>query len=254
MPRRTIIIVAAVVVALVAGGLSYYFLNSAQQRAFNNAKLEQAYVVVQPIPRGFPGTQAVSGNYFAQKSVPAEFRPDSAVTDLSSLAGTTAIANLPVGTVLVAGLFVSPAQAAATFSQLIPPGDVAVTASLVDTEHAVANLPEPNDKVDVMVSLGGTESYILQNVLILAIGAQTTPVSGTTTAGSTAPAAPGTATTTASLVYTFATTPANALRIAEAQQGGIPLYLVLVPANNPVLNPAPPGVNAGNILSTGSPS
>lgn len=248
-PRRTIIFVAAIVVALAAGGLSYYFLNNAQQRAFNNAKLEQAYVVVKAIPRGFSGTVAASQGYFQQKSVPAETRPATAVTDLASLTGMIAIANLPVGLVLVDGLFVSPAQAAASFSQLIPAGDVAVTASLADTAHAVANLPQPNDKVDIMVNVNGTQSYIIQNVLVLAIGSQTTPTSGTTTAGSTAS---GTAATSTSLVYTFATSPANALRIADAQQAGIPLYLALVPANNPVVNV--PGVNPGNILNTGSPS
>lgn len=250
-PRRTIILVAAIVVALAAGGLSYYFLNNAQQRAFNNAKLEQAYVVVKPIPRGFPGSVAVSQGDFAQKSVPAEIVPATAVTDLASLTGTTAIANLSPGQVLASGMFVSPAQAAATFAQLIPPGDVAVSATLPDAVHAVANLPQPNDHVDIMVNLAGTQTYIIQNVLILAIGAQTTPSSGTTTAGSTIPA--GTAATNTSLVFTYAASPANALRIAEAQQAGIAMYLALVPGNNQPVNPPPAGVNAGNILNTGSP-
>ncbi len=252
--RRTVIFVAAIVVALAAGGLSYYFLNNAQQRAFNNAKLEKAYVVTKAIPRGFSGSVAASQGYFQQKSVPAETRPATAVTDLASLTGMIAIANLPVGEVLVDGLFVSPAQAATSFSQLIPAGDVAVTATLSDPAHAVANLPQPNDKVDVMVNANGTESYIIQNVLVLAIGAQTTPTNGTTTTGTTATgtAASGTAATTTSLIYTFATSPANALRIAEAQQAGLGLYLALVPANNPVVNV--PGVNPGNILSTGTPS
>jgi Flp pilus assembly protein CpaB len=249
-PRRTVIFVAAIVVALVAGGLSYYFLNNAQQQAFHNARLEQAYVVAKPIPRGLAGTDAVNGGYFAQKKVPAEIVPATSVLNLSSLAGTVAIANFPVGQILVSGMFTSPAQAAATFSQLIPPGDVAVAVSLADTAHAVANLPQPGDKVDIMVNTGGNQVYLLQNVPILAIGNQTTAQSGTATASTATPAS-GTAATTTSLVYTFAVTPLNAERLALAQQTGIPLYLALVPANNPVVSV--PAFNAGNILS-GPPS
>ena len=243
-PKRTIIVVAAIVVALVAGGLTYLFLHNAQQNAYNNAKLEPAYVVTKAVPRGLAGADAVNGKYFSQKSIPVEVRPTSSVTDLAAIQGKTAIANFPVGQVLVDGMFVSAAQAAATFSQVIPAGDVAVTVS-VDSVHAVANLPQPGDKVDMLISQGGNETYLLQNIDILAIG--------TSTAGSTTTAGATTATTTinTSGLYTFAATPTNAERIALAQQAGMGIYLLLVPANNPVVSVAP--YNPGNILN-GPPS
>ena len=241
-PKRTIVVVVAVVVGLVAGGLAYLFLHNAQEKAFNNAKLVPAYVVTKPIPRGFSGNDAVSGKYFSKKSIPVEIRPTTAVTDLGAIGGKTSIANFPVGQVLVAGMFVSPSQAAVTFSQQIPAGNVAVTVS-VDQVHGVANLPQPGDKVDMLVSINGSESFLLQNVPILAIGQTTTGQAASTTA-TTAPVI-------TSGLFTFAASPSNALRIAAAQQGGLSIYLLLVPPGNPVANVPP--VNPGNIL-TGPPT
>ena len=245
-PKRTIIVLAALVIALVAGGLTYIFLHNAQNNAYHNAKLVPAFVVEKPIPRGSSGTDAISGGYFAQKNIPMEVRPSSAVTDLAAIQGKTAIANFPVGQVLVDGMFVSAAQAAATFSQVIPAGDVAVTVS-VDSTHAVANLPQPGDKVDILITQNGNEVYLLQNVPILAIGSST--AGGTTTAGTTTNTT--TASTNNSGLYTFAATPTNAERIALAQAQNMGIYLVLVPPNNPVASV--PAFNPGNILS-GPPS
>lgn len=239
-PKRTIVVVAALVVALLAGGLSYLFLHNAQEQAFKNAKLVPAYVVTKSIPRGMAGADAARAGFFSKKSVPQEIVPATAVTDLSQLGGKTAIANFPVGVVLVDGMFVSPSQATLTFSQVIPAGEVAVTVS-VDSVHGVANLPQPGDKVDVLTNINGTESYLLQNVTILAVGqttaGQATTASATTT-GSTA---------STSGLYTFAATPLNAARIALAQQMNLGIYLVLVPPNNPVASV--PQFNPANILS-----
>lgn len=239
-PKRTIVVVAALVVALLAGGLSYLFLHNAQAQAFKNAKLVPAYVVSKSITRGMSGADAVRLGYFSEKSVPQEIVPTTAVTDLNQLGGKTAIANFPAGLVLVDGMFVSPSQATLTFSQVIKAGDVAVTVS-VDSVHGVANLAQPGDKVDLLVNINGTESYLLQNVTILAVGqttaGQTTTASATTT---------GTVTNTSGL-YTFETTPENAVRVALAQQQNLGIYLVLVPPNNPVVSV--PQFNPANVLS-----
>lgn len=241
-PKRTIVVAAALVVALVAGGLSYLFLHNAQKQAFKNAQLVPAYVVTKTIPRGMAGADAVNGGYFSQKSIPVEVRPTSAVTDLAVLGGKTAIASFPAGEVLVDGMFVSPSQAALTFSQVIPAGEVAVTVS-VDSVHGVANLPQPGDKVDILATINGAESFLLQNVTILAIGQSTAGQSGTTTASSTTASS---ATNTSGL-FTFAATPQNAARIAYAQQANLGIYLLLVPPNNPVAQVPP--YNQGNVLS-----
>jgi Flp pilus assembly protein CpaB len=240
-PKRTIVVVAALGVALLAGGLSYLFLRNAQEQAFRNAKLVPAYVVTKSIPRGMAGADAARLGYFSEKSVPSEIVPPNAVTDLSVLGGKTAIANLPPGEVLVAGMFVSPAQANLTFSQVIPAGEVAIAVS-VDAVHGVANLPQPGDKVDLLTNVNGDEAYLLQNVSILAVGENTAGQAGgsTTTASSSA-------TPNSSGLYTFAASPQDASRIALAEQENLGIYLVLVPPNNPVVSV--PEFSQANLLS-----
>ena len=93
-PKRTIVVAVAVAVGVAASVLSYVFLNNAQQRAYHNAKLVQAYVVVKPVPATLDGSAAISDGYIVQKKIPQEFRPATAVTKLSSIAGKQAVVNL----------------------------------------------------------------------------------------------------------------------------------------------------------------
>jgi pilus assembly protein CpaB len=240
-PKRTVVVVIAVAVGVVAALLSYFFLNSAQDNAYKNAKLVPAYVVSKPVPRGLSGADAVTGGYFDRRNIPTEVRPVTAITDLTALSGKQAIAPFSQGQVLVNGMFVSPSQAAVSFSHLIQPGDVAISIS-VDQVHGVAGLPEPGDRVDLIVNINETESFMLQNVPILAVGSATT--------GQAAQAPTTTATTTStnsSGLYTFGVRPSDASRIALAQQAGLGIYMVLVPPGNPVVTV--PAVNPTTILN-----
>jgi pilus assembly protein CpaB len=240
-PKRTVVVAVAIAVGVVASVLSYVFLNDAQQRAFHNAKMVPAYVIAKPVPRTLSAALAISDGYIVQKNVPSEFRPPSAVTDLAALKGTEAVAPFSTGQVLVSSMFVSPTAAANTFSGQIPPGDVAVTVS-VDQVHGVAGLAVPGDKVDILISEGATESFMLQNVPIMAIGQSTSA-----NASSSSPNATTTASTGSSNLYTFSVTPADAQRIALAQQQNLGIYLVLVPPGSPVVSV--PGADLGSILN-----
>jgi len=235
-PRRTIVIVVAIVVGVVAAVLVYYFLHNAQNNAYKGAKLEPAYVVSKQIPKGLSGDDAVSGGYFVKKDIPNDIRPTTAITDLSVLSGTEAVATYPESQVLVSGMFLNPTQAAVSPSHLIKAGDVAVTIA-VDQVHGVAGLPVPGDKVNLLVTVNGAESFLLQNVPILAIGQTTT---GQTTSTTTPNASAGG-------LFTFEVTPSDAQRIAFAQQSGLGIYLTLVPPGNPVVTVPP--TNSGNVLS-----
>jgi len=243
-PKRTVVVAVAVAVGVLASVLSYVFLNGAQQRAYHNAKLVPAYVITKPIPRTLTGAQAVSGGYIAQKKVPAEFRPTGAVTNLASLQNKEAEAPFSVGQVVVSSMFVSPTAAASTFSQVIPAGDVAISIS-VDQPHGVAGLPVPGDKVDLLINNNNTESSLLQNVPILAIGQQTTANTNTSAHSATETSTSGN--TSSSGLITFAVTPADAARIALAEQQALGIYMLLTPPGNPVVSI--PSVNPGNILS-----
>jgi Flp pilus assembly protein CpaB len=243
-PKRTIVVAVAVAVGVAASVLSYVFLNSAQQRAYHNAKLVEAYVVVKPVPPTLNGTDAISGGYIQDRKIPAEFRPATAVTKLSSIRGKQAIAPFAVGQVLVASMFSSASTASNGFSQLIPAGHVAVTAS-VDQVHGVGDFPGPGDKVDLMVTLNGTETLLLQNVSIIAAGQTSTGSNATGTTGQSTTAA--TTPVSTSGLYTFSVTPTDAARIALAEQDGLGLYMTLVPPNSPPVTI--PAVSQGNITS-----
>jgi pilus assembly protein CpaB len=237
-PKRTVVVAVAVAVGVVASVLSYVFLNDAQQRAFHNAKMVPAYVIAKPVPRTLSAAIAISDGYIVQKKVPNEFLPPSAVTNLAALKNTEAVAPFSTGQVLVSSMFVSPTAAANTFSGQIPPGDVAVTVS-VDQVHGVAGLAVPGDKVDILISEGATESFMLQNVPIMAIGQST--------AASSSSNATTTASTGTSNLYTFSVKPADAQRIALAQQQNLGIYLILVPPGSPVVSV--PGADLGSILN-----
>jgi pilus assembly protein CpaB len=226
--RTVVIVVAALVAGAVAAGLSYWYLHSAQNRAYHNATLVPAYVVERPVPKGLSGEEAASGGYLARESIPVEVRPATAITDLTALHGLEAATAYTPGQVLVDGMFVSTSLASGSFAQQIPAGDVAVTVS-VDQVHGVANLVAPGDKVDIMVQINGQENLFMQNVQVLAIGQ--TSASEASRASTTA--------TVASGLFTFATTPADALKIALAEQQSLGIYLSLVPPGNPVVPVAP---------------
>ncbi len=116
--KRTVVVAVAVAVGVLASVLSYVFLNNAQQNAYHNAKLVPAYVITKPIPRTLSGADAVSGGYLQKQKVPAEFRPSSAVTNVSVIRDEAAGSNLPTGEVVVSGMFVSPPRRAGADSVL----------------------------------------------------------------------------------------------------------------------------------------
>jgi pilus assembly protein CpaB len=241
--KRTVVVAVAVAVGVVASVLSYVFLNNAQNNAYHNAKLVNAYVITKPIPRTLSGVDAANGGYLQSKKVPAEFRPASAVTRLSSIRNEAANTNLPVGEIVVDGMFVSPETIASVAAETVPQGDVAISVS-VDQVHAVAGLIQPGDKVDILIDINGNqETTLYQQVPVLAVGTTLVRTPGTASSAQT------TATTTSNVI-TFAVTPAAAARIALADSngGGVTggIYLALEAAGNPAA--APTSITSANLI------
>ena len=241
--KRTVVVAVAVAVGVVASVLSYVFLNNAQDNAYHNAKLVNAYVIAKPIPRTLSGADAWNGGYIQTKKVPAEFRPASAVTRLASIRDEAANTNLPVGEIVVDGMFVSPESIASVAAETVPQGDVAISVS-VDQVHAVAGLIQPGDKVDILVDINGNqETTLYQQVPVLAVGTTLVKTPGTASQAQTT-------STTTSNVITFAVTPAAAARIALADSngGGVTggIYLALEAAGNPAA--APTSITSSNLI------
>jgi pilus assembly protein CpaB len=232
--RRTVILIVAAVVALVAAGAIYSYLNSVQNRAYNNAKLVKVYRVDKDIKKGLPGEQAIDQGYVKSGDIPQQYRPTTAVTDINTIRGKVALNDLSAGQIVVDGMFVEPRAATVSFAQRIPAGQVAVTIQ-VDQIRGVAGLVVPGDQVDILASAPDGQRYLYQNVNVLAVGNTPAPQPGETTATSTPAAGSG--------LMTFAVPPLAASKISIANA----VYLTLVPpGNQPV--PVPP-VNQSSLFS-----
>ena len=240
--RRTVILIAAVLIGAIAAYALYNYVNGVEDRAYDNAKRVQVFVVKQPIAKGTPGDQAIGDKLVQSGQIPQEFRPATAITDTAVLTGKVALTDLVPGQVVVDGMFVDQATAFVTFSERIPVDQVAVTVS-VDQVRGVAGLLVPGDKVNLMVVLtpelaaltsgqpgqparpaaegelgagGDTVRFLYQNVEVLAIGQTAAADVGATEA----PTNPG------SGLITFNVPPDAAQRIALS---GANLYMTLAP-------------------------
>ena len=237
--RRTLIIIIAIAVGAVAAISTVLYVNSVQSRANHNAKLVAVYVIAKDVPKNTTGDTAIAAGLIKKSSIPKQFYPATAVTNVNEIKGRVTPNLLPAGQILVEREFVEPNVANQSFSTTnIPAGQVAISIA-VDSTKAVSGLIVPGDKVD-LVFFGGTAnakgteagSYahvMYQNVNVIAIGTTAAPKQGDTTA----PASVNTAGT-----FTFALPPDAAERVLlAANAGGLTLALV-PPDNQPVTIPA----------------
>ena len=241
--RRTALLVLSLLVGSVAALFAYFYVDSAQERAFRGASLVPAYVVASPVAKGTSATDALSKEMVKRDSVPEKFRPTGAVIDTRAIEGKVAIANLAVGQVVVDGMFVDPIVALETAAKRIPLGQVAVTVQ-IDPVHGVAGLITPGDKVNIMANTpDGGRRTLFENVDVLYIGDLAAPEPGSATPASPPPAG--------SNLITFAVPQLAAQKIVFAAQQEPGIYLTLVPPGNP---PAfVPPVNNSNLF-TGGPT
>lgn len=252
--RRTLLITVALVLAAIAFIGNVYYLNSAQQRAYDDAKLVQVFVVKKKVAKGVPGEIAISQDLVGTGKIPQQFRPGSSVAKLDDIKGKVAINDLSPGQVLVDGQFVDQSVAQVTNAQRVPAGQVAITIS-VDRIHGVAGLLLPGDKVNMLVSEKDGEDTrvqtLYQNANILAIGSKAAAQAGETTDAKTNAATQ--ASSDAGLI-TFALPLEAAQRVAliQSAQDKFTFYLTLVqPDNQPVAKPD--SVDTGGVFDgTGS--
>jgi pilus assembly protein CpaB len=164
------ILIAAVVVGAISAFLVFNYVNSADTRARAGAREVDILKVQTDIQKGLSGREAVQQNKLVHAKIPAEFKPQTAITDESIIADKVAVANYSTGQILVEGMFADAIDNQITFAGRIPsdcgstdpatnkPAQcVAVTVS-VDQVHGVAGLIVPGDLVNVLLlpdSAGG---------------------------------------------------------------------------------------------------
>jgi pilus assembly protein CpaB len=157
------ILIAAVVVGTISAFLVFNYVNSADSRARAGAREVDILKVQSDIQKGLSGREAVQQGKIVHTKIPAEFKPQTAITDESIIADKVAVANYTTGQILVDGMFADPIDNQITFAGRVPsdcgaidPATnkpeqcVAVTIS-VDQVRGVAGVIVPGDLVNVLV-------------------------------------------------------------------------------------------------------
>jgi len=157
------ILIAAVVLGAISAFLVFNYVNSADSRARADAREVDILKVQSEIPKGLSGREAFQQNLIVHTKIPAEFKPQTAITEESIIADKVAVANYATGQILVDGMFADAIDNQITFAGRVPtdcgaidpatnkPAQcVAVTVS-VDQVRGVAGVIVPGDLVNVLV-------------------------------------------------------------------------------------------------------
>jgi pilus assembly protein CpaB len=248
--RRLIILIAAVAVAAVTAFVTFSYVSSADQRAFDDAAMVEVLTVKKDIVKGFPGERALDEGYIVTSQIPRKFYPARAVVDAQTLRGRVALAPLVAGVPVVEGNFVDPRVARESFAQRLGKGMQAVTLSVSEVQ-GVARLVVPGDRVNMLLTAddpaagGKTTQFVLQGIEVLAVGTSTELRPGEPGPAQVESQA-GQARTVDSGLITFSVPGLDAARLVQASEVGT-IHLTLVP---PDFAPAPvPPVNRGNLYA-----
>ena len=121
--RRTMILIAAVVVGAISAFLVFNYVNSADDRARANAREVDILKVANGHPEGTERSRGpVQENRSSHAKIPAEFKPQTAITDESIIADKVAVANYATGQILVDGMFADPIDNQITFAGRVSDG------------------------------------------------------------------------------------------------------------------------------------
>ncbi len=122
---RAIAIVVGLVLALVSAFLVWRYVSAADQRAMEGAELVDVFVATTAVPAGTTVQNAVSQQWIEAQQLPTANRPETAVTNLTEIAGLAALDPIQQGAILQIGQFGDPAVANAEFT--LDEGQVALT-------------------------------------------------------------------------------------------------------------------------------
>ncbi len=257
MKRRVLAIVLAVLLAVLGAGAVLAYVRQADQRALAGQKAVTVVVALQTIPSGTSLRLAAAQHLLGRETFPASSVPTNAVSAVTPALEPLVVSyQIPSGTVLITPMLVTAAQATAGGGVALPTGQVAVTIALCVPE-AVAGAVRAGSKVDVVntftvggagggsglsASAGCSGSHqqsspnartqmVLTGMQVLSVGPAATGQASSTPAG-TAPATTGTTTdspasSTGTVLVTFAATVQQAEKLIKLSDTGLP-YLLLV--------------------------
>jgi Flp pilus assembly protein CpaB len=149
-----LILVAAVVIGVVAAFGLYQYVQKVEEDAKPNPVT--VYMIKNPIPRGTPYESAEAS--IVEETIPAEYRPDTYVTNKAELANKVAITDLPANSILVQNMFVNSNVATTTFRERITDPKLVAIALPVDGTRGLSGYLEGGDLINIMVTPGGGDA------------------------------------------------------------------------------------------------
>ena len=170
-------LVVAIGLAVLAGWLGLTYLENQEASIRSElAKQKEPVQVVVAVRDLYPG-DPVDGSTMAVREIPREFVPSGAVTVSQYDAVSGLRLKIPVkeGTALISA-FIAGMQGVGTFSELLRPGERAVTVDASPLDSA-EGLLQAGDHIDLLSVNEDSEAFrmqkLLDNVTVLATGTRT---------------------------------------------------------------------------------
>lgn len=154
MNRRVLTILGAVALTLFGTVLLIAYVNSAEQRALEGQELTTVLVATEEIAANTPAAE--TANLVAPEDVPADLRPEDAVTSLDELGNRVTAVNILPGEPLRAGRFQAADQARTAGGIDIPEGTQIVSLAL-EAQRALGGRIRPGQTVGVVLSVDRAE-------------------------------------------------------------------------------------------------
>lgn len=257
MNRRILMIAAAVILALLGTGAVYSYAKNADSRALSGRQAVEVLITVKRIPAGTTASDVSKGGYVRQDHLPADATPQGSVNAIApDWDSQVATADIAAGQVVLRDMFgaIQP-----TTSGLAITGDKIAVSVKLTADADVAGYVQTGSQIaifDTFVLLDGknvpsgsktgsdkTDNWatklLLPRVDVLAVSQAAPNPSKTTTVDSNA--------STATLLVTVAVSQADAERLIQVAQTGMP-YAALLSSNSKTA-PAP-GVDNHNRLGS----
>lgn len=172
--RNLVFVVVAVVLGLLASLSAVHYVHQAAESAKAGATphTESVAVPVHNLNKG----DVLTADDMAARDVPADLVPADAITPDNYANYIGGVVTMPLSKgVPIAGKAIQ--SLSNHFSEVIKPGDVAVTMQ-VDDVNSISGLIVPGDRIDILMTLSGSNDSaqtrpLLGNVLVLATGQNT---------------------------------------------------------------------------------
>lgn len=260
MRKLNITILVGLVVAVLGFGMVFAYGRNVDEKVADGRATRSVLVASGPIQAGASADQLAGAVRVEQ--IPAAYVPETALSDLSQVAGTFALGPIASGAQLSSTSFGTQAQAtAAQGGGAVTPskGKVAVAIS-TDLTQGVANYITAGSTVDLFVTYGGSSATAVGSGTTSSAARATTDrtklfVSGVKVLSVTSASAPSTVadgTTAANpgsvngVLSVLDLSPTDAERVINATLNGR-VYMAL--STNGVINRTPVGASANDVLT-----